>query len=71
MVNSSVLSLLALLLAALLIKTLTAPAHAREVVSNIAVLHSVDQTVYRPNCPGVEYDQRCLFDGCAPDCDRR
>lgn len=72
MMNPSVTSLLTLLIAALLVETLTGPAHARDAVGNLAVIQSIDQTVYSPNCPRVEYDQRCLFDACASDyCDRR
>ncbi len=69
--NSSVLSLAALLIAALLVKTLTGAAHARDIGASLTVVQSIDQTVYRPNCPQVEYDRRCLFAACAPDCERR
>ncbi len=71
MMNSSVLSLVALLIVALLVKTLTGAAYAREAGADLAVVRSFDQTVYRPNCPQVEYDQRCLFEACAPGCERR
>ena len=71
MMNSNVMSLLTLLIAALLVNTLIGPAHARDAVGNLSVIQSIDQTIYGPNCPRVEYDQRCLLDACAPDCDRR
>ncbi|HEU5276244.1 MAG TPA: hypothetical protein VFU97_21490 [Xanthobacteraceae bacterium] len=72
MMNSSVLSLIALLLAALLVKTAVVPAHARsDTVADVSGPQWVDQTVYRPNCSRVEYDQRCIFDACTSDCGRR
>lgn len=72
MMNSSVLSLIALLLAALLVKTAVVPAHARsDTVADRSGPVWIDQTVFRPTCSRVEYDQRCVFDVCASDCERR
>lgn len=72
MMNSSVLSLIALLLAALLVKTAVVPAHARsDTVADRSGPVWIDQTVFRPTCLRVEYDQRCVFDVCASDCERR
>ena len=61
-----------LLVAAAVVASGPGPAHARsDAMSDAAVPQSFDQTVYRPTCPQVEYDQHCLFDGCASGCGRR
>lgn len=72
MMNSSVLSVIALLIAAIVIKSVAVPAHARsDTIADVAGRQWIDQTIYRPNCSRVEYDQRCLFDACTSACESR
>ena len=70
MANSSVQSIVVLLAAVAAVSAVSGPARARpDTTATSAIPRWLDQTtVYRPNCPRVEYDEVCLFDGCAADC---
>ncbi len=72
MANSSVLRIVTVLVAAALSASVTGSAQARsEAMTNATIPQGLDRTVYHPNCPRLEYDQRCLFDGCAAECGGR
>ena len=67
MANPSVHGVVVLLAAVAAVAGAPGPAHARS-DEMAAVPPRLDQTVYRPNCARVEYDEVCLFDPCAADC---
>jgi len=72
MVNLSSRAAIALLAALAVVASAPGPARAMsDAVANAAAPQWLDQTIYRPNCPRVEYDEHCLFEGCAADCMRR
>ncbi|HUI95902.1 MAG TPA: hypothetical protein VLX44_09135 [Xanthobacteraceae bacterium] len=70
MANPSVHGVVVLLVGVAAVAGAPGPAHARS--DEMAVAETpqwVEQTVYRPNCPRVEYDEACLFDPCSADCE--
>jgi hypothetical protein len=60
-----------LLVAAALVGVTGSAGAASQALGNASIPHWFDQTVYRPNCLQIEYDQHCLFDGCAWECGPR
>jgi len=70
MANPSLHGAVVLLAAFAAVANAPGPAHARsEETAAAAIPHWLDQTVYRPNCARVEYDEACLFDPCAAACE--
>jgi hypothetical protein len=70
MANSSVLRIVAVLVAVAFSATPTGAAHASsDAIVNSANPQGLDRTVYHPICPRLEYDQNGLFGGSASECD--
>jgi len=72
MANPSLHGAVVLLVAVAAVASAPGWARARsDDMAAAAIPQSLDQTIYRPNCARVEYDEVCLFDPCAADCGPR
>jgi hypothetical protein len=70
MANPRIQGAVVLLVAVAAVASAPGPAHGRsDETAAAAIPQWLDQTIYRPNCARVEYDEICLFDPCATGCE--